>query len=201
MWKFRFTVIENHHWNTTRTRHLSQSKVGYDIFNQHGSYRNMQFQISSKRKNRKRDTWVIIRISILRKSFYQTILLHQIQRETPQGCWIEDQTNLCWEHYYEFAKSPENQVSGKGKTIVLLVYTSLAASRTFACLNFSFRLRRFTLLVQTKKMISVSYGSTANSWQIFSHNQAFFKKLKNHECWFCSQRETIFPSLHYLSIT
>ena len=179
MWKFRFTVIENHHWNTTRTRHLSQSKVGYDIFNQHGSYRNiMQFQISSKRKNRKRDTRVIIRISILRKSFYQTILLHQIQRETPQGCWIEDQTNLCWEHYYEFAKSPENQVSGKGKTIVLLVYTSLAASRTFACLNFSFRLRRFTLLVQTKKMISVSYGSTANSWQIFSHNQAFFKKLK-----------------------
>ena len=149
----------------------------------------MQFQISSKRKNRKRDTWVIIRISILRKSFYQTILLHQIQRETPQGCWIEDQTNLCWEHCYEFAKSPENQVSGKGKTIVLLVYTSLAASKT-ACLNCSFRLRRFTLLVQTKKMISISYGApqTAGN-QTFSHNQAFFKKLKNHECWFCSQRE------------
>ena len=51
-------------------------------------------------------------------------------------------------------------------SFVLLAYADLAASRTFlqrllACLNFSFR--RFSLLVQTKKVTSINYGSCTSS--------------------------------------
>ena len=53
-------------------------------------------------------------------------------------------------------------------SFVVLAYASLAASRTLlqqwlACLNFRFR--RFILLVQRKKVISVNYGSGANCWK------------------------------------
>ena len=34
VWKFRLTVLQNHHWKTTRTRHVSQIKVGHDLLNQ-----------------------------------------------------------------------------------------------------------------------------------------------------------------------
>ena len=40
VWKFRLTVLENHHWNTIRTKQLGRIKVGYDLFHQLGSYRN-----------------------------------------------------------------------------------------------------------------------------------------------------------------
>ena len=51
-------------------------------------------------------------------------------------------------------------------SFVLVVYASLAASRTLlqqllACLNFRFR--RFILLMQTKKVISMNYGSSTSS--------------------------------------
>ena len=43
----------NHNWNTIRTKHLWRVKLGYDILNQLGSYRNIvRFQISSRRENR-----------------------------------------------------------------------------------------------------------------------------------------------------
>ena len=53
-------------------------------------------------------------------------------------------------------------------SFVLLAYANLAASRTLlqrllACLNFRFR--RFILLVQMKKVISMNYGSSTNSWK------------------------------------
>ena len=54
------------------------------------------------------------------------------------------------------------------ESFVLLVYASLAASRIlFAVItNLSelyFRFRRFILLVQTKKVISINYGSSTSS--------------------------------------
>ena len=55
-------------------------------------------------------------------------------------------------------------------SFVLLPYASLAASRTrFAMItNVSelyFRFRRFILLVQTKKVISMNYDSSTSSWK------------------------------------
>ena len=52
------------------------------------------------------------------------------------------------------------------ESFVLLAYASVAASRTLlqqllACLNFRFK--RFILLVQTKKVISMNYGSSTSS--------------------------------------
>ena len=59
-------------WDTVRTRCLWRIKLGYDLFNQLGSYRNiMQIQISSRWDNRQRNTWVIkIRVlKVLSKQF------------------------------------------------------------------------------------------------------------------------------------
>ena len=33
VWKLKFRVLQNHHWNTIRTRRLRQIKVSYDLFN------------------------------------------------------------------------------------------------------------------------------------------------------------------------
>ena len=53
-------------------------------------------------------------------------------------------------------------------SFLLLQYTGLVASRTFmqrllTCLNF--KLRRFILLVQTKKVNAMNYGSSTSSWK------------------------------------
>ena len=37
IWKFRFIVLHNHHWNTIRTRCLRTIKIGYDILNHLGN--------------------------------------------------------------------------------------------------------------------------------------------------------------------
>ena len=61
--------VQNHHWSTNRTRFLWKIEVQHDLFNYLGSYGNiMQFQISSRRENRYRDTRVI-NIRVLRKDF------------------------------------------------------------------------------------------------------------------------------------
>ena len=53
-------------------RHIQNSSASmYDLFNRLGSYRNMQFQISSRRENRQRDTHVIkISVQVFSKQFY-----------------------------------------------------------------------------------------------------------------------------------
>ena len=57
VWKSRLTVLQNHHWNAIRIWWIN---VRYALFNHLGGYRNiMLFQISSRRKNRSRDTRVI----------------------------------------------------------------------------------------------------------------------------------------------
>ena len=58
----------------------------------------------------------------------------------------------------------------KMDSFVLLACACLAASRTLlqrfpACLNFFLRFRGFILLVQTKKVISMNYGSSRSSWK------------------------------------
>ena len=63
-------------------------------------------------------------------------------------------------------KSPESQVSGKGYT--LLFYSKFGSSKNpFAMITslseLYFRFRRFTLLVQTKRVISMNYDSSRSS--------------------------------------
>ena len=79
--------------------------------------------------------------------------------------WLEKvyQISLCWEHYYQFAKSSEAQVSGKW-------YASMVASRDILqqLLSLSecyFRFKRFILLVQTKRVISMNYDRSTSSWK------------------------------------
>ena len=78
-----------------------------------------------------------------------------MQKTTPPGSWIEEkqQIYLCWEHYWQFTKSHESQVSGNRFTMI----TNLS--------ELYFRSRRFILLVQTKKVISMNYGSNISSWK------------------------------------
>ena len=57
VWKSRLTVLQNHHWNAIRIWWIN---VRYALFNHLGGYRNIMLsQISSRRKNRSRDTRVI----------------------------------------------------------------------------------------------------------------------------------------------
>ena len=72
--------------------------------------------------------------------------------------------------FVENTINPESQVSRKWQTLVLLAYGSLVASTTLlqwllAYLNFCFRVRRFILLIQAKKMISMSYGHSTGIWK------------------------------------
>ena len=50
-------------------------------------------------------------------------------------------------------------------SFVLLAYTNLAASRTLLQRLLAPRFRRFILLMQTKKVISMNYGSSTSSWK------------------------------------
>ena len=63
-------------------------------------------------------------------------------------------------------KSPESQVSGKGYT--LLFYSKFGSSKNLFAMITSlpelyFRFRGFTLLVQTKRVISMNYDSSRSS--------------------------------------
>ena len=89
--------------------------------------------------------------------------------------------------------------------LILLAYAILAASRPFATITsltgLYLRIRRFFFLVQTKKVISMNYGSSTSSWKpwrwmrldlIFSmrdiyisptwiHSQNFLRNSRNTE--------------------
>ena len=70
---------------------------------------------------------------------------------------------ICW-------KSQEPSFWEVVDFFVLLVYASWAVSRNFlqqlqVFLNFYFRVRRFILLTQMEKVISMIYGSSTISWK------------------------------------
>ena len=94
----------------------------------------MQFQISYKRENRWRDTQVI-KIRVLRKVF----------GKFPRARFLEKDRLFCFISNCKFGsfKNP------------FAVITSLSEP--------SFRFKRFILSVQTKKVISINYGSSTSS--------------------------------------
>ena len=93
-----------------------------------------------------------------------------MQKTTPLGCWIEEFSRFT---FFEntISNSPNilrARFLEKDGLFCFIVYASFTASRTFlqqllACLNF--RIRRFILLLQTKKVISMNYGSSTSSWK------------------------------------
>ena len=93
-----------------------------------------------------------------------------MQKTTPLGCWIEkcSKSTFLRTLLAIHEKSWEPSFGKKMDSFVLLVYASFTASRTFlqqllACLNF--RIRRFMILLQTKKVISMNYDSSRSSWK------------------------------------
>ena len=100
-WKFRFTVLQNHHWHTISNRCLRQIKVIFDLFNQLENYRNiMKFQVSSKGKTGKEiSEWT--RSEFLEKFFSKHFFLYQMLKTTPLGQWIVEvsQIYLYWKYY------------------------------------------------------------------------------------------------------
>ena len=100
------------------------------------------------------------------------ILFYQMQKTTPLGCWIEEFSRFT---FFENTISNSSKVLRakfleKDGLFYLLAYASFTASRTFlqqllACLNF--RITRFILLLQTKKVTSMNYGSNTSSWKLW----------------------------------
>ena len=95
-------------------------------------------------------------------------------------------------------------------SFVLWAYASLAASKTLlqrllAWLNLYFRIRRFILLVQTNKLISMNYGSSTSSWKpgrwvrldlIFSMGDIYINSnLSPHKKFISSSRSTEFNNI------
>ena len=92
-----------------------------------------------------------------------------MQWTTPRDRWIEEvyQIYLCWEHHYQFSKSPKSQVSGEVIDSFLLEYASLTASRTVLqwLSELYFRFKKNILWVQKKNVISMGYSSSTSSWK------------------------------------
>ena len=95
-----------------------------------------------------------------------------MQKTPPLGHRKEEvkQIYLCWEHYLQFVKSPESQVSWKWWNLLFYLHSKFGSFKNpFATITslseLYFRFRKFILLVQTRKMISMNYGSCTSSWK------------------------------------
>ena len=129
----------------------------------------MQFQISSRRENRWRDTWVII-IRLLRKNLAPSFALSEAEDNTSGLLNREGIADLrllrtllailqksrkpnFWEVMESFCFSTIHKFGSFKNPFVMI--TSLS--------KLYFRFRWFILLVHTKKMIFMDYGSSTSS--------------------------------------
>ena len=131
-----------------------------------------------------------------------------MQWTTPRDRWIEEvyQIYLCWEHHYQFSKSPKSQVSGEVIDSFLLEYASLTASRTVLqwLSELYFRFKKNILWVQKKNVISMGYSSSTSSWKswrwmrldlIFSMRDIYINSNPNPLTKFTSSRSTKFKDI------
>ena len=97
------------------------------------------------------------------------MLLYQMQKTTPLGQWMRRYSRFTLKALLAVCqKSRESSCWEVIDSFVFLAYASLAASRTLlqwllAC--FYFRFRGFIMLLQTKKVIPMKYGSSISSWK------------------------------------
>ena len=101
------------------------------------------------------------------KSFQQTILLYQMQKTTPPGIELG---------MYSRFTFVENTINNSPKVLTAKflgsdrVFCFISSfKKTFATITSQselyFRFRRFILLVETKRVISMNYGSSTNGWK------------------------------------
>ena len=131
----------------------------------------MQFQINSRRENGYRDTWVIM-IRVLRKVFSKQFCFI--------WCRIQQLQAVEQRRYSRFAfventignspKVPRAKFLGNdGLFCFVSIWKFGSFKNPYATITrvseLSFRFRRFILLVKTKKVISMNYGSSTSSWK------------------------------------
>ena len=95
-----------------------------------------------------------------------------MQKTTLPSRWIEEVQRIyfCWEHYWQFAKSPVSQVSGTWWTLCFISICKFgsfknALATITSLLELYFKFRRSILLVQTRKVISMNFGRRTSSWK------------------------------------
>ena len=133
----------------------------------------MQFQISSRRENRQRDTWYI-KIRVLRKFLSKQFCFIRCRRQQPRA--VE------YSRYIRFT-FVENTICNWPKVKTATFLGSLESGlfcfiskgkfgsfkNLFATIislyTFYFRFRSFILSVKTNKVISMNYGSNTSSWK------------------------------------
>ena len=124
----------------------------------------MQFQISSRRENRQRDTRVIKSSpEFIEKFSANNFALSDAEDNTsgPLNRGGIADLILLRTLLANRQKSWEPSFWEVMDSFVSLAYASLAASRNLSELYL--RIRRFFCLVQTKKVISMNYGSSTSS--------------------------------------
>ena len=142
------------------------------IFKNHiGSYRNiMQFQISPKRENSK-ETPKSSRLQFLEKFSANNFALSDAEDNTSGPLnrgGIADLPLL--RTLLAIRQKSKSQVSGSDELFCFISICKFGSFKnplaTIASLSeLYFRFRRFILLVKTKKVISMNYGSSRNSWK------------------------------------
>ena len=91
-----------------------------------------------------------------------------MQKKTLLDCWIEEvqQIYLCWEHHWQLAKCAK-LLGSNGHFCLISIYKFASFKNSFATITslskLHVRFRRFILLAQTKKVISMNYDSTTSS--------------------------------------
>ena len=131
----------------------------------------MQFHISFRREHRWRDSW-IFKIRVLKKAFSKEFYFIRRRR---QQLWSVEQRRY---NRLTFAKSAISKLPKVSRAKFLKIdglFCSISIRKfgslknLFVTINslptLYFGFRRFILFIQTKKVISMNYGSSASSWK------------------------------------
>ena len=131
----------------------------------------MQFQVSSRRENRWRDTWVI-KICVLGKVFSKQHCFIRYRRQHPRS--VEQRRysrfNFVENTIGNSQKVPRAKFLGSDGLFCFISTCKFGSFKNpFATITslseLYLRIRRFFSLVQTKKVISMNYDSSTSSWK------------------------------------
>ena len=157
----------NHHWNTIRIRRLWQIKIHYHLFKYLGSYRNIiQFSISSRKAGKGMPDYS--RFEFIEKFLANNCFIRYIrqhlraieQRRYSRFTFVENPIS----DLSQISKATFLQSDGLFCFISIYKFDSFKNPfvTTTSLSELYFRFRRFILLVQTKMVISMNYGSSTS---------------------------------------
>ena len=123
----------------------------------------MEFQVSSRRENRQRNTLVI------KGRVLQNVLANNFAvSDAEDNTWAVEQRRCSRFAFVENTISNMQNVRRANflRSDVLFCFFSLSRIGSFTSLSeLCFRFRRFILLLQTKKVVFMNYGSSTSSWK------------------------------------